>query len=314
MICTTGILLASATVAVAVLSDGGLSRNGTRRSQPQQARWLETAEPNASIELIGLKTTDFRSSMLPPLATPDSIVKTGAPVSVIEAARMVDKADEETRTPQGSSDPGEGMPTLAIDQVIAARPHQPTAFPLSVNTDGVVPDHALIAIHGLPKGTVLSAGRADGAGGWILSPDDLGTGLTITPSGESSDLVIQFLTPQGRVANELHARLIVSAGAEAGDTPQADAATTPEEIQVLLSHGRDLQRVGYLAGARLFFRRAAEAGSAEGARALGETYDPTEFQKLGVRGMTPDPALAQKWYDRARALEAQHAKQTGTAE
>jgi hypothetical protein len=285
MICATGILLACVTAAVAILSHGNTIEAKATGANP-------------------------RPVVLPPLST-------AAPVSVIEIAQMVDKAEGGTKLPQGSIKVTDAMPTLAIDQVIHGRPRQPALFHLSINADGVIPDHSLIAIHGLPKGTALSAGRSDGLGGWFLAPDDLGSGLFITPSADAegaNDLIIQLVTPEGRVASELHTRLVVLAGAPASVNPQPASTPPADEIQVLLSHGRELQRVGYFAGARLFFQRAAEAGSAEGARALGETYDPVEFQKLGVRGMLPDAALARQWYDRARALEAQHLKQTGAAE
>ncbi len=284
MICATGILLACVTAGVALLSRGNT---------------------------IEAKATDAnpRPVVLPRLSAP--------PVSLIEIAQMVDKADGGAKLPQGSIKLNDAMPTLAVDQVIRGQPGQPAPFHLSINADGVVPDHSQIAIHGLPKGTALSAGRSDGLGGWLLAPDDLGAGLSVTPSDAaqgSSDLVIELVTPEGRVASELHTKLMVSAATQAGPNPEPASTLSADEIQVLLSHGRDLQRVGYFAGARLFFQRAAEAGSAEAARALGETYDPVEFQKLGVRGLRPDAALARQWYDRAQALDAQHPKQTGAAE
>jgi hypothetical protein len=47
---------------------------------------------------------------------------------------------------------------------------------------------------------------------------------------------------------------------------------------------------------------------------MGETYDPVEFQKLGVQGLVPDETMARKWYDRAQELEEKRPKLTGTAE
>jgi hypothetical protein len=241
-----------------------------------------------------------------------SDLSAAAPASFVESAQMVIKPEAGTNTALQSGKISDAMPTLAIVQVISGRPRQPILFPLSINADGVVPDHSLIAIHGLPKGAVLSAGRSDGVGGWLLAPDDLSAALSITPSDSvgSSDLVVQFITPEGRIASELRAKLVVSRGTDVGHDSEHMSTATSEQIQVLLTHGRELERVGYLAGARLFFQRAAEAGSAEAARALGETYDPVEFQKLGVHGMVPDPALARQWYDRAKVLEGEHQKPT----
>lgn len=235
------------------------------------------------------------------------VTQTPAPVSIIEAAHIIDQAEARERTPPSAKP--DTMPTLAIDQMISVKAGQSSVLHLSVNADGVLRDHSLIAIHGLPQGTVISAGRPNGIDGWLLTPEDLLGRLSITPSAKAdgtSVIVVLLLTPEGRVAREVHTKLVVSrdAGANGDNAPPAPAVSSADDIQVLLSHGRDLERVGYFAGARLFFQRAAEAGSAEGARALGETYDPVEFEKLGVHGLTPDPALAHLWYDRARALEA----------
>jgi TPR repeat protein len=60
---------------------------------------------------------------------------------------------------------------------------------------------------------------------------------------------------------------------------------------------------------KALLRRAAEAGSAEAALALGETFDPLVFQRLHVIGIEPDPASAQKWYRRAAELGSTVASQ-----
>ena len=67
-------------------------------------------------------------------------------------------------------------------------------------------------------------------------------------------------------------------------------------------------QVGYLAGARAYFRRAAEAGSADAALALGETYDQNFIDSIGAHGIKPDLAQARTWYERARELGSQEAK------
>ncbi len=313
MICFVGILLACATAAVAVLSDGNVPGSG------KIAQSLKTAETNAAPEAGRTIEANTTGASLDPAVfrhlsgmEPVPIIETEASFPVVETTQ-VNKTEESAKNLQEPGRLADGTPTLALDQVINCEPRQTVPFTLSINADGVVPDQSMIAIRGLPEGTIFSAGRADGAGGWILAPDDLGAGLSITPGDDatgSSELVVQLLTPEGRVARELHATLIIAGGTNA----TASNELTPEAIQVLMSHGRDLQRVGYFAGARLFFERAAEAGSAEAARAMGETYDPVEFQKLGVQGLVPDEATARKWYDRAQELEEKHLKQTGTAE
>ena len=61
--------------------------------------------------------------------------------------------------------------------------------------------------------------------------------------------------------------------------------------------------------ARVVFRRAAEAGDAGGALALGATYDPVVLARMGVRGIAPDIEQARSWYEKARdfgSAEAPH--------
>ena len=82
-----------------------------------------------------------------------------------------------------------------------------------------------------------------------------------------------------------------------------------EEIAVLLKRGSVLLANGDLTAARLVFRRAAEAGSAEGALALGTTFDPVVLQRLGTIGAVADPARARQWYQRAAELGSSAASQ-----
>ena len=83
--------------------------------------------------------------------------------------------------------------------------------------------------------------------------------------------------------------------------PQAD----PTTLAALLRRGDALLALGDVSGARRFYERAAEAGSAAGARAAGRTHDPAVLAGLGVRGIRPDPEAAAAWYRRAEALAAQ---------
>ncbi|MFZ3358972.1 MAG: hypothetical protein WA177_09445 [Xanthobacteraceae bacterium] len=76
----------------------------------------------------------------------------------------------------------------------------------------------------------------------------------------------------------------------------------PNEIATLLKSGLDFLQTGDLAAARLSLRRAAEAGSAEAALALGSTYDPSTLKQLGAVGIAPDVALARQWYEEAANL------------
>ncbi len=66
---------------------------------------------------------------------------------------------------------------------------------------------------------------------------------------------------------------------------------------------------GDISSARLLLRRAAEAGNAEAALALGSTFDPTVIARLGAIGVRTDAEKAREWYRRAAALGSSLASQ-----
>jgi len=75
-----------------------------------------------------------------------------------------------------------------------------------------------------------------------------------------------------------------------------------DRIEDLIKHGQKMVEVGYLAGARAYFKRAVEAGSGEAALLLGACYDPAFIEKIGAQGIKPDPQEARNWYERAKQL------------
>jgi TPR repeat protein len=76
----------------------------------------------------------------------------------------------------------------------------------------------------------------------------------------------------------------------------------PEEIELLMKKGEQFIAAGDVVTARIAFQRAAEAGDANAAIALGATYDPTVLPKLGVVGISADVAKARSWYQKAEKL------------
>ncbi len=76
----------------------------------------------------------------------------------------------------------------------------------------------------------------------------------------------------------------------------------PDLIALVLRRGDAMERRGDISAARLLYARAARAGSAEGATAMGKTFDPAALAELGLRDVTADPDLAASWYLKAMAL------------
>jgi hypothetical protein len=83
--------------------------------------------------------------------------------------------------------------------------------------------------------------------------------------------------------------------------PQRSVARriNPSEVNALLQRGNALKATGDLAGARLSFGRAVEAGDARAAFSYAETYDPIVLEKLGEVGLASNVAIARTWYGKA---------------
>jgi hypothetical protein len=96
-----------------------------------------------------------------------------------------------------------------------------------------------------------------------------------------------------------------SQGPSEVQTPPASKAVRrldPEEIKLLMKQGEQFTAAGDLATARLVFQRAAEAGDATAALAMGATYDPIVLNKVGVLGTSADVGKARTWYQKAKEL------------
>ena len=71
------------------------------------------------------------------------------------------------------------------------------------------------------------------------------------------------------------------------------------EIDTLIRRGKNLLNDGDFAAARVLFERAAKAGSADAALALGSTYDPNVIKRLAAIMVNPDVEKARQWYQLA---------------
>jgi hypothetical protein len=87
------------------------------------------------------------------------------------------------------------------------------------------------------------------------------------------------------------------------------AAVTPparrmdgDELAKLMTRAKALLASGDISPARLLLERAAEAQEASAALMLAQTYDPTVLGAQDIRNITPDPAMARSWYQRAAQL------------
>jgi hypothetical protein len=86
------------------------------------------------------------------------------------------------------------------------------------------------------------------------------------------------------------------------DPPSTAARGVPANEQMLLSRADASFKKGDVSGARVIYEYLAMQGSAAGAMAMGETYDPQVLNKMAVKGLTPDTAKARQWYEKAERL------------
>jgi hypothetical protein len=74
------------------------------------------------------------------------------------------------------------------------------------------------------------------------------------------------------------------------------------EAEGYLAKAEAALRSGDLIVARSFFDRLAQGGDPRGALGMARTYDHLELRKLPVFGLKADPAIAEKWRERARQM------------
>ena len=104
------------------------------------------------------------------------------------------------------------------------------------------------------------------------------------------------------------------AAAPTASEPSPSAARAPngpdrDAVATLITRGQTYVANGDIVSARIVFRRAAEAGNAQAALALGGTYDPLVLKSLGVIGVGADAAQARGWYRKAAELGSLEASQ-----
>ena len=182
-----------------------------------------------------------------------------------------------------------------------------------------------IVLSGLAPDSQLSTGSPLGVSGWRLDADQL-EGLQIRPPRDfvgAMNLMVDLRLPGDRVADSKGLRLewvartkiqpaaaVAPAAAPPATVPQTPPAEPqtaalhldPAEIAILLKLGQDTLNNGDLVAARLLLQRAAAAGSADGALALAQTFDPAVIGRLGAIGVVADAAKAREWYQKAARL------------
>jgi hypothetical protein len=186
------------------------------------------------------------------------------------------------------------------------------AIPLSLR----VPESGgerFVRIDGLPEGVKLSAGVDTGNGSWLLSAGRADGVALSTPSAYVGDFTLeaQLLGADARTPLSDPVGFEVSvadaAPADAGETRTAalDPDTAPaiaDQPPTPVERARSLMSAGDVAAAREILRTEANAGNAQAALALGESFDPMTFDSLSGANASPDATEAFRWYQKAAEL------------
>jgi hypothetical protein len=184
---------------------------------------------------------------------------------------------------------------------IEAKAGEEVGFDIAVDSADALPARSVIAIRAMPEGATFSQGRPYGPTEWSLRPDEIGDLRLHLPKAASggADLRVELMAVDGTILASAATRLDVAPDPRSALILRSDESG---RIDDLMAHGQKMIDVGYLAGARAYFKRAAEAGSGEAALKLGATYDPAFIEKIGAQGIKADTKEARAWYERAKQL------------
>jgi hypothetical protein len=182
----------------------------------------------------------------------------------------------------------------------AAAPDGPAAEPAPVHAFAAEEKAPAPALADMPqeqlRGLSVAAKTPEPATAWPPPPQQPGESAAAQTAAPAGGWPAPPQQPGESVAVQTPAP--PPAPAATDTRPTLDA----EEIAVLLNRGKAFLNDGDVVSARLVLRRAAEAGSAEAALALGASYDPLVIKQTGAVGVQSDAEQARQWYQKAAAL------------
>jgi hypothetical protein len=234
--------------------------------------------PIALFAIIGVAATVGGLLLLHPAAEKPAVMAT----FVLNPSSLHSEGASLTLMPTPASTPrDEGLQTSAAARVAPAPDTTPTVAP---------PDPARLT-EAVP---IVAAAPA---------PD------TTTPKVAPSDLELPTqAAPIAAPTSVAPAHGTVPTAAMIGPAtplPEPQASTLKSsvgEFSSLLTRGDSLLGVRDVTSARLYYERAADAGDAQAALRLGETYDPAFLALARLNEVRGDPVVAARWYRRAREL------------
>jgi hypothetical protein len=177
-------------------------------------------------------------------------------------------------------------------------------------TVGGAVDAAQLLIDGFAPGSLFSVGQPIGQNTWRIPVSQIEAATIMAPRGfvGSMDLVVRLILTNGSLVDRraLHLQWLPPTSA-LRPSGTLSSRIDARELDELLARGKALAATGDIGGARLVFQRAAEAGNAQAAFMLAETYDPIVLENLREVGLAPDVKAARIWYGKAKELGSEEA-------
>jgi hypothetical protein len=193
-------------------------------------------------------------------------------------------------------------------------------MPLEVSVDNAV-QNASLRLAGLAAGTHLSAGSQVSDSSWQLPLDHLKNVYLYAPADFVGVMnsALDLLGPDKRLIDRRDVRFEWLAKKEGQPersgsiwpvNPANPARVQPissELALMLMRRGQEYLGTGDIAAARILFGRLADAGIADGAFAMAQTYDSRYLTQHKVVGVVGDESKARTYYQRAMQLGSSEA-------
>ena len=193
-------------------------------------------------------------------------------------------------------------------------------------------NYSFVMIRGLPENFQVSAGFKT-KNSWVVSLRDLKNLTITTPQNFDGEAALEIVLIRGREVEPESRKITVTARLpkappQVTGLPQANSRKSPDaapataalaprqaapdvsgaEETALLASGANALKQGNFSAARIMFEEIAQRGSAKGAFALAQTYDPASLPAGAISGIKPDLAKAQFWYEKAKDLGSSDAE------
>jgi len=222
-------------------------------------------------------------------------------------------------------------------QAVRATAGQTVRIPLSLPSQDALKqagakEGSFILVRDIPDGVALSDGIPVNEH-WVISLNQARSlKMTVSPETTGSfSIGFLLIGPGNRVLAETTLPLTLTAAEDArvasvpaeprqapaiSDSPVEKQTPEPETAEplsprmeaTLLTRGIELMKQGNVSAARLVFEKLATRGSANGALALAQTYDPAFVPTSAASAISPDVSKALEWYQRASDLGSRQAR------